>query len=116
LVREGKFYKSDLLFLCMIYKTKNKDIARERVKTLFEQAEEIFSEDPKLADRYVKLARKIAMKVNLRMPRGFKRRFCKHCYSYLKHGVNCRVRTQGDNIVYTCLVCKNHMRFPLARK
>ena len=99
-----------------IGKTKSQEIARERVKELFEQAEEIFSKDTKLADRYVNLARKIAMKVNLKMPRGLNRKFCKHCYSFLKQGVNCRVRTQKHNVVYSCLVCNKHMRFPLARK
>jgi ribonuclease P protein subunit RPR2 len=94
----------------------NKEIARERIKTLFEQADKIFSKDKKLANKYIKLARKIAMKMNLRMPRGYKRRFCKHCYSYLKPGKNLRVRTKGGNVIYYCLECKKFMRFPVSRK
>ena len=60
----------------MVRKDK-KEIANEKVKKLFYQADEIFQKDPSLADRYVYLARKIAMKVNLRYPRGLKRKFCK---------------------------------------
>ena len=97
-------------------KTKLQKVAFDRVKQLFEQADEVFIKDSKLADRYVKLARKLAMRVNLRMPRGSKRKYCKHCYSYLRPGVNCRVRTQKHNVVYTCLVCKKYFRFPLTRK
>ncbi|MBT4321796.1 ribonuclease P [Candidatus Woesearchaeota archaeon] len=94
----------------------NKEIARERIKKLFSEADEVFSKDKKLANRYINLARKIAMKFNLRMPRGYKRKFCKHCYSYLKPGKNLRVRTKGKNVVYYCLECKKFMKFPLSKK
>ncbi len=93
-----------------------REIAREKVKKLFVQADEIFDKDPKLANRYVSLARKIAMKVTLRFPRGLKRKFCKHCYHYLRPGVNCRIRTREKKLVYYCLDCKKYMRFPLKAK
>jgi ribonuclease P protein subunit RPR2 len=93
----------------------NKEIARERIKKLFSEAEEVFSKDKELANKYVKLARKIAMKFNLRMPRGYKRRFCKHCYSYLVPGKNVRIRTKNGKVVYYCLECKKFMRFPLSK-
>jgi len=93
----------------------NKEIARERIKKLFSEADEVFSKDKKLANRYVSLARKIAMKFNLRMPKVYKRRFCKHCYSYLKPGKNLRVRTKNKKVVYYCLECKKFMRFPLSK-
>jgi ribonuclease P protein subunit RPR2 len=94
----------------------NKEVARERIKKLFSEADKVFSKDKKLANRYVNLARKIAMKLNLRMPRGYKRKFCKHCYSYLKPGKNLRVRIKGKKVVYYCLECKKFMRFPLSTK
>jgi|TARA_Y100000310_G_scaffold330278_1_gene401652 ribonuclease P protein subunit RPR2 len=94
----------------------NKEIARERIKKLFEEADSVFSKDKKLANRYIRLARKIAMKFNLRMPRGYKRKFCKHCYSYLKPGVNLRVRTKDGKVIYYCLECKKFMRFPVSKK
>ena len=97
-------------------KKSNKEIARERVRILFQEAEKAFKKDKKLADRYVNLARKVAMKVNLRIPKEYKRCFCKHCYSYLKAGENLRVRTHNDKIIYYCLECKRHMRYPIKKK
>ncbi len=93
-----------------------KQIATERIKELFEQADKVFEKNPKLANKYVDMARKLAMKINLRFPRGYKRKFCKHCYSYLKPGKNLRIRTKNKKVVYYCLVCKKHMRFPLTKK
>lgn len=91
-------------------------IAKERIKKLFEQAEIRFKEDPKLANRYVYLARKIAMKLKIRIPPSLKRRFCKHCYSYLVPNKNCRVRIRKDKIIYTCFNCKKFMRFGYRKK
>jgi len=88
-----------------------KKIALERIQILFKEAEKVFKKDRKLANRYVEIARKIAMKVNARIPRDLKRKFCKHCYSYLKPGVNCRVRTKQGNVVYYCFNCKKYMKF-----
>lgn len=97
------------------YKIKSeeaKKIALERVEALISRAKEVFKEDKALANRYVTLARKIAMKVRLRIPSHLKRNFCKHCYKFLMPGVNCRVRTQRGKVVYYCLECKKFMRFP----
>src|SRR3989344_4520319 len=93
-----------------------KKMALERICTLFEQAEEQFKKRPALSNRYVLLARKLAMKVRLRMPRELKRRFCKHCHAYLKPGVNCRVRLTQHKVVYTCGVCKKFMKVSYVKK
>lgn len=85
-----------------------KEIAMERVVQLFKEAEE----NPKKADRYVQLARKIAMKLNIKMPKQYKRKFCKHCYNYFQKG-NYRVRTRNKMIVYYCFNCKKYMRFKI---
>ena len=96
-----------------IPKHKQKDIANERIIILFEQAQEIFPKNKTLANRYVELARKIAMKVKVRIPMKLKRRFCKHCYRYLQPGVNARIRTRAGKVVISCLECKRFMRIPL---
>ena len=96
--------------------TKQKYIARERIKHLIELAENIFSKFPDRADHYVLLARKVAMKARVRIPSPFKRRFCKHCYKFLQPGITCRVRTKGDKVVYYCLNCKKYMRFPFLKE
>lgn len=91
---------------------KRKGPARDHMLSLIDMAGDVFSKDRALANRYVKLSRDIAMKMKLRYPREYKRKFCKHCYSYLMPGVNCRVRTHEGKVVYYCFECRKHMRFP----
>ena len=71
-------------------------------------ADKVFSKNKKLANRYVQLARKIQMKIRVRMPKGYKRKYCKHCYSYLRPGVNCRVRVDNKIVSYKCFNCKKY--------
>ncbi|MBS3108402.1 ribonuclease P [Candidatus Woesearchaeota archaeon] len=97
-------------------KAKQTRIANERIEILFSEADEIFKKNPKLANRYVELARKIAMKIKLRMPRKFKRKYCKHCYSYLKHGVNCQTRINKKIVLTYCFNCKKYTRIPFWKK
>jgi len=90
---------------------KERKIALDRIETLFAEAEKEFNQHPELSNRYVELARKIAMKSKVRIRPELKKRFCKHCHSYLKPGVNCRVRLGGKHLVYYCQNCKKFMRF-----
>lgn len=87
-------------------------IAKERINLLFKKAGEIFKEDHSLSNRYVEIARKIAMKAQISIPSNFKKKFCKKCFVYLVPGENCRVRIKNKKLVYYCLTCKNYMRFP----
>lgn len=95
---------------------KNKEIALERIKTLFKQAKAIFKENKSLANRYVKLARELSMKHKVPIPTNLKKQFCKHCYRYLMPSVNLRVRTREGKLVYYCLDCKHFMRHPYVRE
>ena len=83
-----------------------KEKALQRIKILFREAKSNSSK----ANRYVELARKIGMKVNLPLPKEFKRKFCKHCNNYFKTG-NYRVRTRNKLVVYYCLNCKKYMKY-----
>ncbi|MAF99294.1 MAG: ribonuclease P [Nanoarchaeota archaeon] len=94
---------------------KQKDIARKRIKELFLQASKVFKEDQKLAHRYVTLARKLSMKARVRMPREYKRQFCKHCYKYLVSGTNARIRTKDGKVVISCFECKKFTRIPITK-
>ena len=94
----------------------HRKIALERIKTLFKEADSMFKEDPKLSNKYVKLARKISMKYKVKIPSELKKRFCKHCHSYLKPSKNCRVRLHNGKVVYYCLNCKKYMRFPYVKE
>ncbi len=91
-------------------KTK-KQIARERINILFNKAGEIYAENSSLANRYVEIARKIAMKAQINIPSNLRKKFCRKCFSYLMPGENCRVRTRNKKLIYYCRICKNYMRF-----
>lgn len=93
-----------------------KEIARERIEILFQQAKQAFNKAPKLSNRYIKLARELAMKYKIRIPKELKRKFCKHCYSYLFPSKNVRIRTRDGKVVYYCLNCKKYMRFPYLKE
>ena len=66
-----------------------KPLARERIAVLFSQAEKTFPEHPEYSDRYVTLARKIAMRHRVRIDREYRRRYCHHCYRYWCPGQTC---------------------------
>ncbi len=95
-----------------------KKIAKERVRILFDQAESEFDKHPERSKRYVELARKMGMRYNVRLAKRMKMRFCSKCLSYLRPGVNCRVRTRNDkqSVVITCLECGNVSRYPYIRE
>lgn len=100
----------------LLSKAQQQQLASQRIQRLFEQAALQFPKNKSLVNRYVTLARKIQMKVRMRMPTIFKRRFCKHCYAYLQPGVNSRVRTLNKKVVISCFECKRFMRIPLQKK
>jgi ribonuclease P protein subunit RPR2 len=89
-------------------------IAKERIDILFDLAdEEAHMRNFPRANRYVDLARRIGMRYNVRIPGKFKRRFCKHCHSYIQPGENARVRIKGKKIVVFCQNCGEYMRMPI---
>ncbi len=92
---------------------KQQQIAKKRIKFLFSEARHVFKKDRSLSAKYVKLARRIAMKYKIRLPSSLKKKFCKNCYSYLVPGVNCRVRIHKHRIIYFCFNCKHFMRQPV---
>ena len=86
-------------------------LARERIGILFDRAREFFPENPALSDRCVDLARRIAMRQRVRIPRELRRRFCRRCSAYLVPGVNQRVRVHRGKVVTTCLRCSALRRY-----
>ncbi|GAB4306507.1 MAG: ribonuclease P protein component 4 [Methanobacteriaceae archaeon] len=92
------------------------EIAEERINILFILADKEFKEHPERSNRYVKLARNIATKYNIKMPKIWKHRFCKNCYSFLKPGYNCRVRLSKSCVVISCLECGIKMRIPYIKE
>lgn len=89
-----------------------KKIAGERIEILFSRAHEV-RDDPELAKRYVYLAREIAMRQRMRLPKSCRRKFCRSCGSYFVPGENLRVRVLRGKVIYTCGVCGAVKRYPI---
>jgi ribonuclease P protein subunit RPR2 len=96
-----------------------KQIARQRIRVLYEQANAVGKANPELSSRYVLTARRIAMSARVRFPRDFRRRVCKRCNTFFVYGENCRVRVRQKrepHVVITCLNCGWQRRIPLGKK
>lgn len=96
-----------------------KQIAKQRIQILFLQARKVSKTDPKLAEQYVKSARRIAMAAKIRLPTEFRRQTCKNCNALLVQGYNCRVRIKQKrepHVVITCLNCGNQTRIIFGKK
>jgi len=98
-------------------KGSERKIALERIDILFRLAErEAVAGNSARADRYASLAAKIGMRYNVRLPREFKRRYCRRCHAFLVPGKNCRVRVSRGLVTSTCGVCGDIRRFPYIRE
>jgi ribonuclease P protein subunit RPR2 len=100
-------------------KSNAKQIARQRVQLLFQQAKNIYRSNPQLSSRYVATARKIAMAAKIPLPIVYKHQICKSCNTLLVQGENCRVRIRQKrepHVVITCLNCGGKTRIPLKKK
>ncbi len=96
-----------------------KQIAKQRVCALLEQVQEIRKDNPELARRYVRNARRIAMAARIRLPPEYKRHICKNCDTLLVYGENCRVRLRQKrefHVVITCNECGYVTRMLLRKK
>jgi RNase P subunit RPR2 len=86
-------------------------IARERVDDLFALAEkEAANHQRELADRYVRLARRIGMRYNLRFLPEYRELYCQGCSAYWVEGSTVRTRLTGGRRTRTCLVCGRRRR------
>jgi ribonuclease P protein subunit RPR2 len=96
-----------------------KQIARQRIQILFQQAQKTYKTNPEIAQSYIKTARKIAMSARIRLPTQYKRSSCKNCNTLLVPGETSRVRmrpTREPHVVITCLSCGNQTRIPIKPK
>lgn len=87
-------------------------IAEERIDRLHALAREAASEG--LTDRareYVRLARRIAERNRLPLPRRLRRFTCDRCDRYLRPGEDARVRLRDGHVVVTC-DCGHQARYP----
>lgn len=96
-------------------KGEEKQIARRRVHTLLSAArDEALGPDTDLADRYARLARRVAMRYQLTLAPDQKTQVCRDCGAY-RVPAHTRVRVHRGRIVTTCLACGSIRRRPLER-
>ncbi|TMI14007.1 hypothetical protein E6H33_09345 [Candidatus Bathyarchaeota archaeon] len=89
-------------------------VAHERIDLLLGQAVETLPRDPKLATRYVGLAKRISTRTKVRIPTEKKHYLCKNCGQPLIPGKNARIRIRSGNsrIIISCLSCGTIRRYP----
>jgi ribonuclease P protein subunit RPR2 len=94
------------------------EIARERIKILLDLAKKEFKIKPERSKRYVKLARKIGMKYNVRLTKEQKRSFCKKCNQILIPSKTSEIRidSRKKTIIIKCLGCGYIYNYPYKRK
>jgi ribonuclease P protein subunit RPR2 len=81
----------------------------DRLETLAREAVRDGEDDR--AREYVRLARRVAERHRLRLPRRFRRFTCDRCDAYLRPGLNARVRLQSGKVVVAC-DCGELARYP----
>lgn len=92
-------------------------IAKERIDLLMREADvAALSGSLDMADRYVEMARRVGMRYNVRIPREYRRRFCRGCYGYMLPGVTSRTRFNRGRLVTTCKRCGHIARMPLMER
>jgi ribonuclease P protein subunit RPR2 len=86
-------------------------IATERIEILIENALSEMQNDENMSQSYARLARKIAMRVRVRMPYSMRQLFCRKCKQFIVPGFNSRIRigrAKTKCIRITCMKC-NHV-------
>ncbi|MFC6992010.1 ribonuclease P protein component 4 [Haladaptatus sp. GCM10025707] len=87
-------------------------IAEERIARLHDLSRDaVKAGHEDRAREYVRLARRIAERNRLRLPREFKRYTCPACDTYLVPGRNARVRLRDGHVVIAC-DCGHIGRYP----
>ncbi len=90
-------------------------IAKERIGILFDEAEKRAKKgDYDLQRRYVRLAKLIGMRYNVKIPTDLKRKYCRHCYTFLFP--KSRVRTKDGIVTIKCFNCGRKIRYPTKEK
>jgi len=78
---------------------------REVVRRLISKTLEILEEDPELAEKLAKLARRIRLKARIKQPYELKILFCKKCKSFAPPPIYSKIRIRKGWLIITCLKC-----------
>lgn len=88
------------------------EIAAERIERLAELAEAaIVDDEPERSREYVRLARRLAERHRLSLPKTFARSVCDRCDVYQRPGQNVRIRVQRGRVIRRC-DCGATARYP----
>lgn len=99
--------------LIMVHRRKSpppKDIAFERINHLLRIASEKKNTEPILSEKYVRLAERIAKRLDISLPANIKRSYCKKCG--LPYGNLTRFRIKRGVCIVTCSNCNDIRRIP----
>ena len=100
-------------------KKKKQEIAIQRITNLHNLIFNVKTENISLRQRYAEIARKIAMKARLHMPKKINFFICKSCKKLLIPGSLSRFRIRAKrekHIAITCLICGKINRISLRKK
>ena len=88
-------------------------IPEERIERLEALASEATADgEYERAREYVRLARRVAERNRVRLPRTFRRFTCDACDAYLRPGRNARVRLRDGHVSVRCDHCSTIERYP----
>lgn len=81
-----------------------KKVVKDRILRLLELAEKNVKTHKDRSVRYVQLAVRLSMRHKVRIPKEFKRVFCKGCYTYWIPGYNVKIMLDRRNkaVRYAC--------------
>ena len=97
-------------------KERQQRLAQARIQILWQQALLEAKKRPEIARLQMSMARKIAQRTRIKLPRNMSRKICKKCGTILIPGETCRVRIRNNrakHIVVTCTHCDNVKRYYL---
>lgn len=89
-------------------KSTARDVAKERIRLLIDHALREALHDDILAIKQAKLAKKIAMRMRLRLPYEIRQLYCKRCKEFILPGISSRIRMGRSRLKavrITCLKC-----------
>ena len=87
-------------------KNSKKEIARQRILILFDNAISNSRNNPNLAQRQAHIARKISMRFKIKMPWQIRSSFCKKCKKFIVPNISSRVRIGRSNVKSIRITCK----------
>lgn len=97
-------------------KSEREKLVKKHIDSLFPLVKKNRFTNSAIADRYIFLIRRIAMKTNHKLDSEIKRSYCKHCKELFIPGKNSRVRVHKKRVIYYCFNCKKYTRIPYSKK